>query len=167
MANNDSTTSSESLAGSTATLVAAGYSDAASSPQLIKKPTAGIVLDHGILPPSNYSNLLRFPATRQHQQQSLARGILLVSVKDEISTNNNKAAKTNSIRAIRRPLQNLRLPWRSYGKRQSAVQTKKTLVHEKSSMKEKAKCFIIEFLQGSSIHGFVYLAKFGLNFVER
>ncbi|ALC40968.1 CG34369 [Drosophila busckii] len=31
----------------------------------------------------------------------------------------------------------------------------------------KLQAFIIEFLQGSSIHGFVYMAKFGLNFVER
>lgn len=31
----------------------------------------------------------------------------------------------------------------------------------------KLHAFIIEFLQGSSIHGFIYLAKFGLNFLER
>ncbi|KAH8358292.1 hypothetical protein KR084_011838 [Drosophila pseudotakahashii] len=31
----------------------------------------------------------------------------------------------------------------------------------------KVQAFIIEFLQGSSIHGFIYLAKLGLNFVER
>ncbi|XP_068147409.1 sodium channel protein Nach, partial [Drosophila tropicalis] len=31
----------------------------------------------------------------------------------------------------------------------------------------KVQAFIIEFLQGSSIHGFIYLAKLGLNFLER
>ncbi|KAH8283572.1 hypothetical protein KR018_007227 [Drosophila ironensis] len=31
----------------------------------------------------------------------------------------------------------------------------------------KVQAFIIEFLQGSSIHGFIYLAKLGLNFIER
>lgn len=31
----------------------------------------------------------------------------------------------------------------------------------------KAKDFIIEFLEGSSIHGFIYLAKIGLHTVER
>lgn len=35
------------------------------------------------------------------------------------------------------------------------------------SLYDKCKNFIIEFLQGSSIHGFVYLAKFGLNIIER
>ncbi|XP_022226781.2 uncharacterized protein LOC111077000 isoform X2 [Drosophila obscura] len=36
-----------------------------------------------------------------------------------------------------------------------------------SKLGAKVHSFIIEFLQGSSIHGFIYLAKLGLNFVER
>ncbi|BFG03693.1 sodium channel protein Nach [Drosophila madeirensis] len=36
-----------------------------------------------------------------------------------------------------------------------------------SKVGAKVHAFIIEFLQGSSIHGFIYLAKLGLNFVER
>ncbi|KAL7738280.1 hypothetical protein ACLKA6_006611 [Drosophila palustris] len=38
---------------------------------------------------------------------------------------------------------------------------------EDSACIPKAQAFIIEFLQGSSIHGFIYLAKCGLNFLER
>lgn len=37
----------------------------------------------------------------------------------------------------------------------------------KSGLLARTKSFIIEFLQDSSIHGFVYLAKLGLNFIER
>ncbi|XP_075169025.1 pickpocket 9 [Haematobia irritans] len=37
----------------------------------------------------------------------------------------------------------------------------------RSGLLAKTRSFIIEFLQNSSIHGFVYLAKIGLNFIER
>lgn len=37
----------------------------------------------------------------------------------------------------------------------------------RSGLLAKVRSFIIEFLQDSSIHGFVYLAKIGLNFIER
>ncbi|XP_055854119.1 uncharacterized protein LOC129917915 isoform X3 [Episyrphus balteatus] len=45
--------------------------------------------------------------------------------------------------------------------------TKPSIKGSKRNYRTKAKAFIIEFLQEASLHGFIYLSKVGLHFVER
>lgn len=45
--------------------------------------------------------------------------------------------------------------------------TKPSIKGSKGNYRTKAKAFIIEFLQEASLHGFIYLSKVGLHFVER
>ncbi|XP_049308520.1 sodium channel protein Nach [Bactrocera dorsalis] len=66
----------------------------------------------------------------------------------------------SSIRRIRRPRQ-----WVAPLKRLSRAEEKAQAV--KLGLLLKGRAFIFEFLQGSSIHGFIYLAKIGLSIVER
>ncbi|XP_067633158.1 sodium channel protein Nach [Eurosta solidaginis] len=61
------------------------------------------------------------------------------------------------IRRIRRP--------RQWLQRFSRVRAQPRVMP--SGVSSKARKFILEFLQGSSIHGLTYLAKFGVSFVER
>ncbi|XP_054737920.1 sodium channel protein Nach [Anastrepha obliqua] len=65
-----------------------------------------------------------------------------------------------SIRRIRRPRQ-----WVPAQKRLSRQGEQTHSV--KLGILSKGRAFIFEFLQGSSIHGFIYLAKIGLSIVER
>lgn len=65
-----------------------------------------------------------------------------------------------SIRRIRRPRQ-----WVPPLKRLSRAEEKAQTA--KLGILRKGRAFIFEFLQGSSIHGFIYLAKIGLSIVER
>ncbi|XP_069964001.1 sodium channel protein Nach [Bactrocera oleae] len=65
-----------------------------------------------------------------------------------------------SIRRIRRPRQ-----WVAPLKRLSRAEEKAQAA--KLGIFLKGREFIFEFLQGSSIHGFIYLAKIGLSIVER
>ncbi|XP_050324518.1 sodium channel protein Nach [Bactrocera neohumeralis] len=67
----------------------------------------------------------------------------------------------SSIRRIRRPRQ-----WVAPLKRLSRAEEKATQA-AKLGILLKGRAFIFEFLQGSSIHGFIYLAKIGLSIVER
>ncbi|XP_039954264.1 sodium channel protein Nach [Bactrocera tryoni] len=67
----------------------------------------------------------------------------------------------SSIRRIRRPRQ-----WVAPLKRLSRAEEKAAQA-AKLGILLKGRAFIFEFLQGSSIHGFIYLAKIGLSIVER
>lgn len=191
------------------------YTSSSESPQLIKKPTVGIMRNHYTIPEtSNYSRLLRFPgaavrATRKARQhfnmvksqkgfagemvvsKSEYGGIIDKSNNSNNNNNNNKKPKNKiGIRTIRRPIQWLGL----HNKRENSKHLKKVILkseydndasggggydgdddaygqnnnsQQHFGLLQRGKSFIIEFLQGSSIHGFIYLAKFGLNFVER
>ncbi|XP_018798894.1 PREDICTED: sodium channel protein Nach [Bactrocera latifrons] len=66
----------------------------------------------------------------------------------------------SSIRRIRRPRQ-----WVAPLKRLSRAEENAQAA--KFGILLKGRAFIFEFLQGSSIHGFIYLAKIGLSIVER
>ncbi|XP_017479443.1 PREDICTED: uncharacterized protein LOC108368989, partial [Rhagoletis zephyria] len=67
----------------------------------------------------------------------------------------------NSVRCMRRP----RLWMPTALKR--ILRAKKRTHNGKVGIWSKGRAFVFEFLQGSSIHGFIYLAKIGLSFVER
>ncbi|XP_037941476.1 uncharacterized protein LOC119674410 [Teleopsis dalmanni] len=68
----------------------------------------------------------------------------------------------HSIRRIRRPRQ-----WQQPTKSTESHDENALTAVSTTSFYEKGKAFIIEFLHDSSIHGFIYLAKIGLNFIER
>lgn len=124
--------------------------------------------------------LLLFPGTAQRQgpEQALAN---LMSQSQRRKTTNAKAAnaneehvvinqrKPNSVRSFRRPpLWQRCVPDRSAASSTSLEEPPLELDEAAvAACVGKAQAFIIEFLLGSSIHGFIYLAKRGLNFVER
>ncbi|KAH8394667.1 hypothetical protein KR222_001446, partial [Zaprionus bogoriensis] len=124
--------------------------------------------------------LLLFPGMAQRHQANPASKSQGTTTKATTKTTTAKAnaneehvvinqRKPNSVRSFRRPPL-----WpephpacrRTAGERREKASQPAELDAD-SVWKAKAQAFIIEFLLGSSIHGFIYLAKRGLNFVER
>ncbi|TDG40561.1 hypothetical protein AWZ03_013021 [Drosophila navojoa] len=114
--------------------------------------------------------LLLFPGTAQRADQrraakerQLEKPAAQASEGHDASLNRRKPY---SIRSFRRPPL-----WQPPAIKAEAEATLKEEQQEQQVAPlpylAKLQAFIIEFLQGSSIHGFIYLAKFGLNFLER
>ncbi|XP_030560769.1 sodium channel protein Nach [Drosophila novamexicana] len=116
--------------------------------------------------------LLLFPGTAQRHNQNLVLKCpkpktTTVNANDEHVDPNRR--KPCSVRSFRRPPLWQPPPTRQIKAeelRQEAL-AENELETGRFACLAKLQAFIIEFLQGSSIHGFIYLAKFGLNFVER
>lgn len=116
--------------------------------------------------------LLLFPGTAQRHNQNLVPKCpkpktTTVNANDEHVDPNRR--KPCSVRSFRRPPLWQPPPTRQIKAeelRQEAL-AENELETGRFACLAKLQAFIIEFLQGSSIHGFIYLAKFGLNFVER
>ncbi|XP_020800368.1 sodium channel protein Nach [Drosophila serrata] len=122
--------------------------------------------------------LLIFPGTAQrHQHQHNPNGSKTIAKANDEDVAINQLGRssrttTRSIRSFRRPPL-----WQapSLPKDQEEQEPQPEEVLERRNQRERRRVvclakvqeFIIEFLQGSSIHGFIYLAKLGLNFVER
>lgn len=120
--------------------------------------------------------LLLFPGTAQRHHENLVSKNLNMKTGTEMkmeTENANSNANENEVVANQRKpcsIRSFRRPplWQP----QSEIMKKTEKLPEKLDIKNsaymsKAQAFIIEFLQGSSIHGFIYLAKVGLNFLER
>ncbi|KAH8370099.1 hypothetical protein KR093_002171, partial [Drosophila rubida] len=137
--------------------------------------TASLQQQQLLMEPANETSaragpgLLLFPGTaqRHHENQALRHQ------KTHTTTGNAHAnehevvinqRKPYSIRSFRRPP--LWQP-RSAKRTKAQAEAPQEAAAENTAYIAKAQAFIIEFLQGSSIHGFIYLAKFGLNFLER
>ncbi|XP_062135192.1 uncharacterized protein LOC133844913 isoform X2 [Drosophila sulfurigaster albostrigata] len=120
--------------------------------------------------------LLLFPGTAQRHHENQASKANSTTLNANANANVNVNANENevvinqrkpySIRSFRRPPL-----WQPPPAKQTKAATKEAETPqdgiENTAYIAKAQAFIIEFLQGSSIHGFIYLAKFGLNFLER
>lgn len=124
--------------------------------------------------------LLLFPGTAQRPElanlmsQSQQRKATDAKAKAAANANEEEHVvinqrKPNSVRSFRRPPL-----WQPQPERSEASRTARPAQSRRERDKEalvacvgKAQAFIIEFLLGSSIHGFIYLAKRGLNLVER
>lgn len=118
--------------------------------------------------------LLLFPGTAQRPElanlmsQSQQRRATDAKAKAAAANANEEHVvinqrKLNSVRSFRRPPL-----WQPRPERSETSRTERTSQKEAvAACVGKAQAFIIEFLLGSSIHGFIYLAKRGLNLVER
>ncbi|XP_017018772.1 sodium channel protein Nach [Drosophila kikkawai] len=122
--------------------------------------------------------LLIFPGTAQrHQHQHNPNGSKTIAKANDEDVAINQLGRcgrttTRSIRSFRRPPL-----WQAPPKDQEepepepkpeeALDRRNRRERRRVVCLAKVQAFIIEFLQGSSIHGFIYLAKLGLNFVER
>lgn len=117
--------------------------------------------------------LLLFPGTAQRPElanlmsQSQQRRATDAKAKAAANANEEHVVinqrKPNSVRSFRRPPL-----WQPRPERSDTSRTERTSQKEAvAACVGKAQAFIIEFLLGSSIHGFIYLAKRGLNLVER
>ncbi|XP_017864674.1 PREDICTED: sodium channel protein Nach [Drosophila arizonae] len=111
--------------------------------------------------------LLLFPGTalradqrRAAKERQLEKSVSNANGEQDASLNRRKP---NSIRSFRRPPL-----WQPPAiKAEAEEPLKEEQQVAPLPYLAKLQAFIIEFLQGSSIHGFIYLAKFGLNFLER
>ncbi|KPU76597.1 uncharacterized protein Dana_GF13278 [Drosophila ananassae] len=113
--------------------------------------------------------LLLFPGTAQRNPHNTT-GKTIAKANDDNGTI-NQTAPVRSIRSFRRPPL-----WQPPSKDPRHVgpgleeqdeRPDETARDRRGACLAKVQAFIIEFLQGSSIHGFIYLAKLGLNFIER
>lgn len=123
--------------------------------------------------------LLLFPGTAQrHQANLMSQSQRMKATTAKANANEEHVVinqrKPNSVRSFRRPPLWQHCPERrrtSTGeeeREQEAPQPAQPVdACADAACVGKAQAFIIEFLLGSSIHGFIYLAKRGLNFVER
>ncbi|XP_026840820.1 sodium channel protein Nach [Drosophila persimilis] len=111
--------------------------------------------------------LLLFPGNAQKQSPGLdAAGTKTIP---NANDNHVPVNQQRSIRCIRRPPLWQPPPPSKGGPEEQELVPDQIPDAKRGATKLGAKvhAFIIEFLQGSSIHGFIYLAKLGLNFVER
>ncbi|XP_017077397.1 sodium channel protein Nach isoform X2 [Drosophila eugracilis] len=113
--------------------------------------------------------LLIFPGTAQRHQHNPngSTASKTIAKANDGNVAINQQGPNRSIRSFRRPPL-----WQPPQKDDDEEEEKQDLDREKprdshGACLAKVQAFIIEFLQGSSIHGFIYLAKLGLNFVER
>jgi len=114
--------------------------------------------------------LLIFPGTAQRHQHNPNGSKTIAKANDENVAINQQGPTSRSIRSFRRPP--LWQPPQDRGKAEQGKEDEEVLDRQnprdsRGACLAKVQAFIIEFLQGSSIHGFIYLAKLGLNFVER
>jgi len=114
--------------------------------------------------------LLIFPGTGQRHQHNPngSTGSKTIAKANDGNAAINQPGPARSIRSFRRPPLWQRPP------QDHAQEVQEMEVLDRQKRKDcrpaclaKGQAFIIEFLQGSSIHGFIYLAKLGLSFVER
>ncbi|XP_044317833.1 sodium channel protein Nach isoform X2 [Drosophila rhopaloa] len=113
--------------------------------------------------------LLIFPGTAQGHQHNPngSTGSKTVAKANDENVSINQQGPARSIRSFRRPPLWQRPPMDPGEGQEKQVLDRENPRESYSACLVKAQAFIIEFLQGSSIHGFIYLAKLGLNFVER
>ncbi|KAI8035961.1 hypothetical protein M5D96_011394 [Drosophila gunungcola] len=113
--------------------------------------------------------LLIFPGQAQGHQHNPndSSGSKTVATANDGNVAINQQGAARSIRSFRRPPLWQRPPMDSGEGQEKRVLDRENPKHTRSACLAKAQAFIIEFLQGSSMHGFIYLAKLGLNFVER
>lgn len=118
--------------------------------------------------------LLIFPGTAQRHQHNPDGSKTIAKANDEdvaINQQGRSGRMARSIRSFRRPPL-WQLP-KQRDQDQDQVPDPEEVPDRRNQRERRVVClakvqaFIIEFLQGSSIHGFIYLAKLGLNFVER
>ncbi|KQS62314.1 uncharacterized protein Dere_GG22150 [Drosophila erecta] len=114
--------------------------------------------------------LLIFPGTGQRHQHNPngSTGSKTIAKANDGNVAINQPAPSRSIRSFRRP------PLWQPPPQDPAQEGQENEVLDRSNRSDsrpaclaKGQAFIIEFLQGSSIHGFIYLAKLGLSFIER
>nr|NP_001286700.1 pickpocket 9, isoform B [Drosophila melanogaster]AHN56495.1 pickpocket 9, isoform B [Drosophila melanogaster] len=114
--------------------------------------------------------LLIFPGTGQRHQHNPngSTGSKTIAKANDGNAAINQPGPARSIRSFRRP------PLWQPPPQDHAQDGQEMEVLDRQKRKDcrpaclvKGQAFIIEFLQGSSIHGFIYLAKLGLSFVER
>lgn len=123
--------------------------------------------------------LLLFPGTAQrHQANLMSQSQRMKATTAKANANEEHVVinqrRPNSVRSFRRPPL-----WQHWPERRRISTGEEEREQEAPQPAQpgdadadaacvgKAQAFIIEFLLGSSIHGFIYLAKRGLNFVER
>ncbi|XP_017123668.1 sodium channel protein Nach isoform X1 [Drosophila elegans] len=113
--------------------------------------------------------LLIFPGQAQGHQHNPngSSGSKTVATANDGNVAINQQGPARSIRSFRRPPLWQRPPMDSGEGQEKRVLDRENPGHSRSACLAKAQAFVIEFLQGSSMHGFIYLAKLGLNFVER
>lgn len=127
--------------------------------------------------------LLLFPGTAQrHQANLMSQSQRMKATTAKANANEEHVVinqrKPNSVRSFRRPPLWQHRPERRTISSGETEQEEQKEGHQPAQPMDsdadadagcvgKAQAFIIEFLLGSSIHGFIYLAKRGLNFVER
>lgn len=114
--------------------------------------------------------LLIFPGTGQRHQHNPngSTGSKTIAKANDGNAAINQPGPARSIRSFRRP------PLWQPPPQDHTQDGQEMEVLDRQKRKDcrpaclvKGQAFIIEFLQGSSIHGFIYLAKLGLSFVER
>ncbi|KAH8309449.1 hypothetical protein KR059_009862 [Drosophila kikkawai] len=122
--------------------------------------------------------LLIFPGTAQrHQHQHNPNSSKTIAKANDEDVAINQLGRcgrttTRSIRSFRRPPL-WQAPPKPKDQEEPEPEPEEALDRRNRRERRRVVClakvqaFIIEFLQGSSIHGFIYLAKLGLNFVER
>ncbi|KAH8401874.1 hypothetical protein KR009_008347 [Drosophila setifemur] len=115
--------------------------------------------------------LLLFPGTAQRNLHNSA-GKTIAKANDDIAGINQQAPR-RSIRRFRRPPlwqappKDQRMDGGDW-KGEEHIPAHPDMPKDRlGACHAKMQAFIIEFLQGSSIHGFIYLAKLGLSLVER
>ncbi|KAH8252784.1 hypothetical protein KR032_001892 [Drosophila birchii] len=124
--------------------------------------------------------LLIFPGTaqrhQQHQHNPNGSKTIAKANDEDVAINQlgggSGRTTTRSIRSFRRPPlwqapPSVKDPKEPEPEPEEVLDRRNQRERRRVVCLAKVQAFIIEFLQGSSIHGFIYLAKLGLNFVER
>ncbi|XP_017044953.1 sodium channel protein Nach isoform X2 [Drosophila ficusphila] len=116
--------------------------------------------------------LLIFPGTAQRHQHNPngSTDSKTIAKANDGNVAINQQGPARSIRSFRRPPLWQPQPITDHVEERGAGEQDldgETGRDSRSACLAKVQAFIIEFLQGSSIHGFIYLAKLGLNFAER